>query len=82
MGAVHSSSQVEQSTNCRPDARGRGNADEASLDTLLISKDPELVLGHLQARRMGEDSVDAVYRIGGAIAFMIQHVTTLNPPTY
>ncbi|CAM9956667.1 unnamed protein product [Scytosiphon promiscuus] len=42
----------------------RGNADDASLDTLLISTSPELVVDHMKARRMGEDSVEAVHRIG------------------
>lgn len=44
---------------------GRVDADDISLDTSLISKSPELVLGHLQARRMGQESTDAVHRIGG-----------------
>lgn len=43
----------------------RANADDLSLDTLLIGKNPDLVLDHLDARRMGDESADAVRRIGG-----------------
>lgn len=45
----------------------RGNADGTSLDIVLISKDPQLVLNHLKARRMGEESLHAVHKIGGDI---------------
>lgn len=68
---LHSCSQVEQSTIGHADATGRGNADDVSLDAVLISKDPELVLGHLKARRMGEDSMDAVHRIGGTCPILV-----------
>lgn len=57
--------QVEQMTQAREHVNGRVNADDLSLDTLLISKNPDLVLGHLNARRMGQESTDAVRRIGG-----------------
>lgn len=63
--ALHSSTQVEQSTKGQEEANGRGNADDASLDTLLVSTQPQLVLDHFKARRMGEDSEEAVHRIGG-----------------
>lgn len=43
----------------------RANADDASLDSLLISTNPELVIDHMKARRMGEETVEAVQRIGG-----------------
>lgn len=63
--ALHSSSQVEQSTTGQKGAKCRANADDASFDTSLISTDPGLVLDHLKARRMGEESLNAVARIGG-----------------
>ncbi|CAM9112690.1 unnamed protein product [Choristocarpus tenellus] len=43
---------------------GRANADDMSLDTNLISKDPELVLEHLRGRRVDEKTVHAVSKIG------------------
>ncbi|CAM9652685.1 unnamed protein product [Ectocarpus fasciculatus] len=61
--ALHSSAQVEQSTRDH-ESLSRGNADDASLDSLLISTNPDLVVDHMKARRMGEDSVKAVHRIG------------------
>lgn len=62
--ALHSSAQVEQSTRDH-ESLARRNADDASLDSLLISTNPDLVVDHMKARRMGEDSVEAVHRIGG-----------------
>lgn len=62
--AIHTS-LTEQSAKANEDGLGRENADDISFDTTLISKDPNLVLGHLRARRMGEDSTQAVQRIGG-----------------
>lgn len=65
--ALHlSSTQVEHGSS-RSIAVSRGNADDASLDSSLISTKPELVVEHMKARRMGEDSVKAVYRIGGML---------------
>lgn len=64
--------QIEQLTKTDDKDNGRVHddnvrvdADDISLETSLISKSPELVLGHLQARRMGQESTDAVHRIGG-----------------
>lgn len=62
--ALHTS-PAELSAKADGDGLGRTNADDISFDTTLISKDPNLVLGHLRARRMGEDSIQAVQRIGG-----------------
>lgn len=63
--ALHlSSTQVEHSGST---AVSRGNADDASLDSSLISTNPGLVVEHMKARRMGEDSVEAVNRIGGKL---------------
>lgn len=62
--AIHTS-LAEQGAKANGDGLGRTNADDISFDTTLISKDPNLVLGHLRARRMGEDSIQAVQRIGG-----------------
>ena len=62
--ALHlSSTQVEHSSSST--AVSRGNADDASLDSSLISTNPGLVVEHMKARRMGEDSIEAVNRIGG-----------------
>lgn len=58
-------SQVGRSTRAQENNIARGNADDLSFNTTLISKSPDLVLSHLQARRMGEDSMQAVQRIGG-----------------
>lgn len=64
--ALHlSSTQVEHSSSS---TQSRGNADDASLDSLLISSNPTLVIEHMKARRMGEDSVEAVNRIRGMLA--------------
>lgn len=63
--ALHSSAQIEQSTAGHQEVKSRANADDASLDAVLISSNPELVLDHLKARRMGEESLNAVGRIGG-----------------
>lgn len=71
LAALHSSTQVEQSTKNHTEGKGRGNADDASLDTLLISTRPELVVEHLKARRMGEESLGAVDRIGGKLFSML-----------
>lgn len=65
LAALYSSTQVEQGTKIQGEGKGRGNADDASLDTLLISTRPELVVEHLKARRAGEESLGAVDRIGG-----------------
>jgi hypothetical protein len=46
----------------------RVSADGASLDAQLVAKDPNLVLSHLRARRAGEDSMQAVTRIGGQLS--------------
>lgn len=62
--ALHLSSTSHVEHNTHP-TTPRGNADDASLDTLLISNNPELVVDHMKARRMGEDSIEAVHRIGG-----------------
>eukprot|EP00904_Undaria_pinnatifida_P012681 jgi/Undpi1/8543/HiC_scaffold_25.g11008.m1 len=64
LAALYSSTQVEQGTKIQGEGKGRGNADDASLDTLLISTRPELVVEHLKARRAGEESLGAVDRIG------------------
>ncbi|CBN73852.1 conserved unknown protein [Ectocarpus siliculosus] len=61
--ALHSSAQVEQTTKDH-ESLSRSNADDASLDSVLISTNPDLVVDHMKARRMGEDSVEAVHRIG------------------
>ncbi|CAM9402283.1 unnamed protein product [Ectocarpus sp. 8 AP-2014] len=61
--ALHSSAHVEQTTKDH-ESLSRGNADDASLDSLLISTNPDLVVDHMKARRTGEDSVEAVHRIG------------------
>lgn len=64
--ALHlSSTQVEHSSSST--AVSRGNADNASLDSSLISTNPGLVVEHMKARRMGEDSIEAVNRIGGKL---------------
>lgn len=75
--ALHMSStqHVEHSAQ-HQSTKSRGNADDASLDTLLISNNPELVVDHMKARRMGEDSVEAVHRIGGTSPGISQ------PPVY
>lgn len=65
--ARQSSPHVEQGTVNQSHAQQRGNADDTSLDITLISKDPQLVLNHLKARRMGEESLGAVHKIGGDI---------------
>lgn len=75
LAALHSSTQVEQNTKSHAEGKGRGNADDVSLDTLLISTRPELVVEHLKARRMGEESMGAVDRIGG------KHFSMLIPGT-
>lgn len=62
--ARHPSPHVEQGT---VNQSQRGNADDTSLDIVLISKDPQLVLNHLKARRMGEETLHAVHKIGGDI---------------
>lgn len=65
MASAPHSSRVEEVTTAQQIQAERGNADDLSMDTLLISKNPDLVLSHLRARRMGEDSMLAVQRIGG-----------------
>lgn len=65
--AAPHANQVEPFTRSHESDKARGNADDVSLDTVLISKDPKLVLEHLQARRMGEDSMEAVHRIRGMV---------------
>lgn len=87
--ALHSSAQVERTTKDH-ESLSRGNADGASLDSLLISTNPDLVVDHMKARRMGEDSVEAVHRIGGTshnaalllLQTMSTAVLTLLLPTY
>lgn len=81
LAALHSSTQVEQSTKSHGEGKGRGNADHVSLDTLLISTRPELVVEHLKARRMGEESLGAVDKIGGK-PFFVYFDTYTYPYVY
>lgn len=62
-----SSTQLENSSSNSKSTMSRGNADDASLDSSLISTNPELVIEHMKARRMGDDSVEAVNRIRGGL---------------
>lgn len=64
---VGATPHVQRIPGTHDGANGRANADEISLDATLISKNPDLVLGHLQARRVGQESTDAVQRIGGIV---------------
>lgn len=77
--ALHlSSTQVEHGTGST--ALSRGNADDASLDSSLISTNPELVVEHMKARRMGKDSVEAVNRIGGELLAPTLHCCVSSTP--
>ena len=66
--ALHSSPHLEKGTTHETQSVQRGNADSISLDTMLIYKNPQLVLGHLKARRQGEDTFEAVHRVAGTVA--------------